>query len=60
MEHEKRLKEISIAVREYNGQIARWKTAGYKGDIPPALIAAIAELYSSTEKFFGKNIFGGF
>ena len=56
MEHEKRLKEISMAVRAYNGEIARWKTAGYKGDIPPALLAAIADLFATTEKFFGRKL----
>jgi hypothetical protein len=56
MEHEKTLKEISMAVRDYNGQIARWKTAGYKGDIPPALLSAIADLYATTEKFFGRKL----
>lgn len=56
MEHEKGLKEISIAVREYNGQIARWKTAGYKGDIPPELLHAITGLYAATEKFFGRGL----
>lgn len=57
MENEKILIKVSEAVRNYNGHIARWKTAGYKGEIPANLIAAIAELYSSTEEFFKKKGF---
>ena len=56
MEHEKTLKEITVAVRDYNGQMARWKSSGYKGTIPPELLAAIADLYATTEKFFGRKL----
>lgn len=55
MDSEKPLKHISEAVRSYNGAIARWKSQGYKGSLPPELLSAIADLYNSTEKFFGKG-----
>ena len=55
MDNEKGLKEVSNAVRDYNSAIARWKREGYKGNVPPDLLAAVANLYNSSEKFFGKK-----
>jgi len=55
MDSEKSLKTISEAVRSYNGAIARWKSGGYKGDIPPELLSSIADLYNHTQKFFERK-----
>lgn len=58
MDNEKNLKDISNAVRDYNMGIARWKREGYKGNVPSYLLAAIADLYNNTEKFFEVKGYG--
>lgn len=52
MDNNKMLMQISNAVRDYGMGMSRWKREGYKGDTPPYLLAAIADLYNTTEQFF--------